>query len=110
LGLFGLVSFVAERRTKEIGIRKVIGATVTNVVALLAKELMVLVGVANLIAWPVAYLGMKWWLGNFAYRTDIGFGTFILASLVAVMIAACTISFQSIKGALANPVESLRHE
>lgn len=110
LGLFGLASFITEHRTKEIGIRKVLGASVANVVLLLSKQFTKWVLFASLISWPIAYLVMKKWLDNFAYRTDIHVGVFALAALAALVIALITVSFQTIKAALANPVESLRYE
>ena len=109
-GLFGLISFTAEQRTKEIGIRKVLGASVGSVVRLLSKEFVVLVVLANIIAWPVAYYVMTKWLKNFAYRTEIGFVTFLFSGFLALIIAILTVCFQSIKAALANPVDSLRYE
>ncbi len=109
-GLFGLTSFTAEQRTKEIGIRKVLGASVGSVVRLLSKEFIVLVALANIIAWPMAYFVMGRWLKNFAYHTEIGLGTFLFSGLIALVIAILTVSFQSIKTALANPVDSLRYE
>jgi putative ABC transport system permease protein len=109
-GLFGLISFTAEQRTKEIGIRKVLGASVGNVIRLLTKEFVVLVIWANLIAWPAAYIVMTKWLENFAYRTDIGLTTFLFSGIAALTIAVLTVGVQSIKAALANPVNSLRYE
>jgi len=110
LGLFGLSLFTAEQRTKEIGIRKTLGATVSGIVGLMSKDFLVLVGVANFIAWPVSYLIMNRWLQNFAYRVDIGLWIFALAAALALVIALLTISFQTIKAATANPVDSLRYE
>lgn len=112
LGLFGLASYTAEQRTKEIGIRKVLGATIGGVVFLLSKEFTKLVLVATLVAWPIAYYAMGKWLGAFAYRIDINlqFGTFILAAVVAFVIALATVSFQAIKAALTNPVNALHYE
>jgi len=110
LGLFGLASFTAEQRTKEIGIRKVLGASVPGVVFLLSKEFSKWVLIANLVAWPVAYFLMKSWLHNFAYRTNLAMNIFILSGLLAFGIALLTVSFQSIKAALANPIKSLRYE
>jgi putative ABC transport system permease protein len=109
-GLFGLIAFTAEQRTKEIGIRKVLGASMGSVVRLLSKEFVVLVVLANIIAWPVAYFVMTSWLKNFAYRTEIGLVTFVFSGFAALIIAFLTVCFQSIKAALANPVESLRYE
>ncbi len=110
LGLFGLASFMAEQRTKEIGIRKVLGATVSNVTMLLSKDFVKLVLAANLIAWPVAYFAMNKWLQVFAYRIDLGWWIFVLAGSVALLIALLTVSTQAIKAALANPVKALRYE
>ncbi len=110
LGLFGLASFSVEKRTKEIGIRKVLGATVPGLVRLISKEFLTLVLLANIIAWPVAYYAMKVWLQNFAYRTSIEFWTFLVAAGLAFFIALLTVSYQAIKTALANPVKSIRYE
>lgn len=110
LGLFGLSAFAAEQRTKEIGIRKVLGASAGQVTMLLSKEFIRLVIVAILIASPVAWWTMNKWLQNFAYHTTPGWWIFIAAGILAVLIAILTISFQSIKAALANPVKSLRSE
>jgi putative ABC transport system permease protein len=110
LGLFGLAAFAAERRTKEIGIRKVLGASVAGIAALLSKEFVRFVAVANLIAWPAAYYAMSRWLQNFAYRVNIGWWVFALAGGLALLIALLTVSTQAIKAALANPVEALRYE
>ncbi len=110
LGLFGLASFTAEQRTKEIGVRKVLGASVPGVVFLLSKEFSKWVLIANLTAWPVAYILMKSWLNNFAYRMNMGMDIFILSGLLAFGISLVTVSFQSIKVALANPAEALRYE
>ncbi|MBU1318279.1 MAG: ABC transporter permease [candidate division Zixibacteria bacterium] len=110
LGLFGLASFAAEQRTKEIGIRKVLGATASGIVAMISKEFLILVTIANIIAWPVAYHFMNHWLQNFAYRTNIGIETFLLAGSVALTIALITVSSQAFKAARTNPVDSLKHE
>ncbi len=110
LGLFGIASFIAEQRTKEIGIRKVMGATIPGILINLNKESVKWVLIANIIAWPVAYFAMHKWLQNFAYRIDIEVWIFIIAALLALLIALTTVSFQSIKAALANPVNSLRYE
>jgi putative ABC transport system permease protein len=110
LGLFGLALFMAEQRTKEIGVRKVLGASVGNIFALLSKEFTILVLMANLFAWPIAYFLMFKWLENFANRVSIGFWVFIIAATVAIFIALVTISFHAMKAALANPIESLRYE
>lgn len=110
LGLFGLASFVTEQRTKEIGIRKALGASVSELVMMLSKEFTKWIILANLIAWPVAYFVMKSWLQNFAYRINLNIWVFITAGLAALVIALLTISFHAIKAALANPIESLRYE
>ncbi len=110
LGLFGLASFMAERKTKEIGIRKVLDASISGIFYLLSKEFCKWVLLANIIAWPVAYFSMSKWLQNFAYRTNIEIWTFIFAMIVAFAVALVTVSYQSIKAALTNPVESLRYE
>jgi len=110
VGLFGLASFSTERRTKEIGIRKVLGASEVEVVALLSKEFVLLVLVANAVAWPVAWYIMHNWLENFAYRVDISWVVFVLSGALAFLIALLTVSFQAIKAALTNPVKALRYE
>jgi len=110
LGLFGVASFVAEQRTKEIGVRKVLGATVYNVWKLLSREFIVLVLVSLLIAIPVAYYFMHKWLLNYEYRAPLSWWIFAVAGCSAIMITICTVSFQAIKAALANPVKSLRTE
>jgi putative ABC transport system permease protein len=110
LGLVGLVAFATAQRTKEIGVRKVLGASVSNILLLLSKDFMKLVLLANLVAWPLAWWGMREWLQNYAYRIDLNLGLFVLPSLLVLFIALLTVSFQSIKAALANPVKSLRSE
>jgi putative ABC transport system permease protein len=110
MGLFGLVSNMAAQRTKEIGIRKVLGATVSHVLALLSKDFLKLVLLANIFAWPVAWYAMKSWLQDFAYRIDIGWWIFALSGGLALAIALLTVSYQAIRAALANPVEALRYE
>jgi len=110
LGLFGLASFTAEQRTKEIGIRKVMGATTPGIVIMLAKELIKLVLISNAIAWPVAYLIMKNWLYTFPYREHISFITFVVSGLIVLIIGIVTISYQSIRAGLANPINSLKYE
>ena len=110
LGLFGLASFTAAQRTKEMGIRKVLGATAAGIVGLLSQEFVRLVLLANVIAWPVAYYGMHKWLQGFAYRTAIGWEVFATAGGVALAVAMITVSTQALKAALANPVEALRYE
>ncbi len=101
---------MAEQRIKEIGIRKTLGATVSNIVGLMSKDFLLLVAVANLISWPAAYFIMNKWLQNFAYRIDMSLWIFALAAGLALFIAFLTISFQTIKAATANPVNSLRYE
>ena len=110
LGLFGLATFSAEQRIKEIGVRKVLGASEMNVVTLLSKDFLKLVVIAAVIASPVAWFVMQKWLQGFAYRTSIGWQVFAITILSAVLIALITISFQAIKAAIANPVKSLRTE
>ncbi len=110
LGLFGLASFMAEQRTKEIGIRKVLGASSSKIITLLTKEFTRWVLVANVIAWPVAYLVMKKLLQVYAYRTAIGIEIFVLSGLIALMVALLTVSYQALKAARSNPADSLRYE
>ncbi|MGA0560355.1 ABC transporter permease [Larkinella sp. VNQ87] len=110
LGLFGLATFTAEQRTKEIGVRKVLGASVTSVVGLLSKDFLKLVGIAILVASPIAWYLMNRWLRDFAYKIELEWWVFALAGLLSVGIALLTVSFQSIKAALVNPVKSLRSE
>jgi putative ABC transport system permease protein len=110
LGLFGLAAFAAEQRTKEIGIRKVLGASMSGLVGLLSKDFMKLVLIANIIAWPVAWYAMNKWLEEFAYRINIAWWIFALAGTLALLIALLTVSYQAIRAAVANPVKSLRHE
>ncbi len=110
LGLFGLASFGAEQRTKEIGIRKILGASVPGIVALICREFLVLIGLANLIAWPVAYFAAKDWLNNFAYRTQIPAVFFIGALIISLVIGLMTVIYKAIRAASANPVDSLRYE
>lgn len=110
LGLFGLATFSAEQRIKEIGVRKVLGASVTGIVALLSKDFLKLVGIAVIIASPLAWWVMNKWLQDFAYRTNISWTVFAITIFVAMFIALLTISFQAIRAAVANPVKSLRTE
>lgn len=110
LGLFGLASYSAERRIKEIGVRKVMGASVAGIVALLSRDFLKLVLFAILIATPIAWWAVRSWLNDFAYRIDIEWWMFLLAGVLAVLVALFTISFQSIRAALMNPVKSLRAE
>jgi putative ABC transport system permease protein len=110
LGLFGLVTYAAEQRTKEIGIRKVLGANVPSIVSMIVKDFLKLVIIASIIAFPLAWWGMNKWLQNFAYRVDIGWWIFLIAALFAVAVTLATISYQAIKAAVANPTKSLRSE
>jgi len=110
LGLFGLASFTAEQRTKEIGIRKILGAKVSGLVVLMVKEFAKWVLIANLIAWPVAFFVTRSWLRRFAYRTELGLEIFIFSAAIALFIATFAVSYQAIRAATANPVESLRYE
>ena len=110
LGLFGLAAFTAEQRTKEIGIRKTLGASVPGIIIMLSKEFTRWVLAANIIAWPTIYLIMNHWLQNFAYRVDIKIWMFILSAILAIVIAFLTLSYQVFKAALANPVEALKYE
>jgi ABC-type antimicrobial peptide transport system permease subunit len=110
LGLFGLASYTAEQRTKEIGIRKVLGASVSNIWALLSKDFVGLVVLACLIAAPIAWYFLSGWLENYEYRTTISLSVFALAGVAALLITLLTVSYQAIKAALANPVKSLRDE
>jgi putative ABC transport system permease protein len=110
LGLFGLAAYTAERRTKEIGVRKVLGASVQGLVLLLSKDFVKLVLLAAVIAFPIAWWGMSKWLEDFAYRITIGWWVFIVAGILALLIALFTVSFQAIKAAIKNPVKNLRTE
>ena len=110
LGLFGLVSFAAEQRTKEIGIRKVLGASAQGIMALMCREFLILIALANLIAWPVAYFAVKDWLNNFAYRTQIPAVFFIGALITSLALGLMTVIYKAIRAASANPVDALKHE
>ena len=110
LGLYGLAAFVAERKTKEIGVRKVLGASVGQLLVLLSRDFTKLVIVANLLAWPLAWLGMERWLQGFAYRTAFGWTVFVSTAIVALIIALATVSLQTIRAARANPVDALKYE
>jgi len=110
LGLFGLAAFTAEQRTKEIGVRKVLGASLTDIVVLLSKGFATLVVVAFVVAVPLGYLAMDRWLQNYAYRIDLSWPIFLIAGLSALLVALLTVSYQALKAALTNPVESLRYE
>lgn len=110
LGLFGLATFTAEQKTKEIGIRKVLGASTFDIMSMLTKEFLILVAIANIIAWPAAYFIMNHWLERFVYRTDIGPWVFVLAGTSVLMIAVLTVVYRSIKAASSDPVKNLKYE
>jgi putative ABC transport system permease protein len=110
LGLFGLATFMAQQRVKEIGVRKVLGATVFNIVQMLSSDFIKLVVISAVISFPVAWWAMHRWLQDFAYRTTLNWWVFALAGIIGLIIALATMSFQAIRAALANPVKSLRTE
>lgn len=110
LGLFGLAAYITEKRTKEIGIRKVMGANVKQIIGMLSKEFLKWVLLANIAAWPLGYYFMDNWLNNFAYRIDIGFIPFIFSAILALFIALSTVTYQTYKAAIANPIESIHCE
>ncbi|MFH2036942.1 MAG: ABC transporter permease, partial [Candidatus Zixiibacteriota bacterium] len=110
LGLFGLSVHSAEQRTKEVGVRKVLGASVSGIIAMLSKEFIILVAIANIIAWPIAYYIMNKWLEGFAYRINLGVSIFICAGLFALLIAILTVGFQATKAAMSNPVTAIKHQ
>jgi len=110
LGLYGLASFMAVQRIKEVGIRKVLGASVSGVVYLFSKEFIILITIAFIIASPVAWYFMNQWLQDYVYRINISWWIFIVGGISSIIIALMTVSFQAIKAALANPVKSLRSE
>jgi putative ABC transport system permease protein len=110
LGLYGLTSSSIEQRIKEIGIRKVLGASISQILSLLSKETTVCILIANVISFPLALYGMNKWLEDFAYRIEITWWMFALSGGIALVIALATVSFQAIKAARANPVESLKYE
>ena len=110
LGLFGLASYLAEKKTKEIGIRKVLGADVPKIVFMLSKEYLRVILISNVIAWPLAYFAMTEWLKGFVFRIDIGWQYFLIAGLATLLVALVTVSYQSIKAALSNPIRALRYE
>jgi len=110
LGLFGLASFTAEQKTKEIGIRKVLGASEVNLTYIMCKEFVILIVISNLLAWPLAFWGAGSWLEEFAYRIDLNLTFFLLAGILSIVVALLTVSYQAIKAALANPINSLRYE
>ena len=110
MGLFGLATFTAQQRIKEIGIRKVLGASAASIVSMLSKDFLILIIISLVIASPIAYYLMHKWLQDFAYRIDINLWVFLISGLAAILIAFATVSFQAIKAALTNPVKSLRSE
>jgi ABC-type antimicrobial peptide transport system permease subunit len=110
IGLFGLATLSAERRTKEIGVRKVMGASVTSIARLLTSDFLKLVCISFVFAFPLAYYAIDKWLQNYPYRVDVSAVTFLEAALMAVVVAFLTVSFQSVRAALMNPVKSLRSE
>jgi putative ABC transport system permease protein len=110
LGLFGLINYAAQQRIKEIGIRKVLGAGVSQIVAMLSKEYLGLVSIAMVIGFPVAWLAMHRWLESFAYRTQIHWWIFMVAGLTTLVIALITVGLQAVKAAVANPATSLKTE
>jgi ABC-type antimicrobial peptide transport system permease subunit len=110
LGLFGLASFTAEQRTKEIGIRKVLGATLPKITFLMCKEFFILVLLANVVAIPASYFLMRNWLQSYAYRASLSVPVFLAAMAAAILIALISVSYQAVRAALANPADSLRYE
>ena len=110
LGLLGLVSYNATRRTNEIGIRKILGASVSSIILTLSKDFTKWIVIANLFAWPIGYFIMNKWLQNFAYKINMTIWPFLLAGLSALVIALSTVSWQAIRAATSNPVESLRYD
>jgi len=110
LGLYGLVSFMLVQRTKEIGIRKALGASISSLIVLVSKQFLKLVILSCLFAWPIAYYLMKTWLNNYAYKIDLSIWVFIFSGLILLIITFLTILFQSLKAARTNPVESLKYE
>ena len=109
-GLFGLAAYAVEQRTKEIGIRKVLGASVGSLLLRLSGDFLKLVVAAFVLATPLAYFGMQAWLSSFAFRTDVGAGIFVQVGVLAVVIALSTIGYQTLRAALADPVKALRYE
>lgn len=110
LGLFGLVSYMTATRRKEVSVRKVLGATLSNILLLLSKEFFLLIGVSFLVAAPLAWLGMSRWLSDFAYRIELGPGLFAVAFLATLFIAALTVGYKSLRTAAVNPAEILKSE
>jgi putative ABC transport system permease protein len=110
MGLFGLTAYATQQRTKEIGVRKVLGASVKGIVTMISKDFLRLVLIAAFIAFPLAWWVMNKWLNDFAYRVHIGWWVFVFSGIIALLIALLTVSFEAIKAAVANPVKSLRTE
>jgi putative ABC transport system permease protein len=110
LGIFGLSAFSAEQRTKEIGIRKILGSSVSGIMFLLSKEFSRWILLANILAWPIAFYAMHKWLENFAYRTGMTVALFLLAGLLSLIIAAIPVGYQALKAATSNPIDALRYE
>jgi putative ABC transport system permease protein len=110
LGLFGLATFNTMQRIKEIGIRKVLGASIPNILTLLSKEIIILILAANVVAWPLAWYFMNKWLDTFAYHIDMNIMVYILAAVAAILLALITVSAQTIKAAMSNPAKTLRYE
>ena len=110
LGLFGLAAFMAEQRTKEIGIRKVLGASISNIILLISRELLFLLMIANAIGWPIAYYSMSKLMGNYAYRTNLALWVFVAAGIAALVISILTVSAQAVRAARSNPVDALKYE
>jgi putative ABC transport system permease protein len=110
LGLLGMSAFAAEQRTKEIGIRKVLGASIPSIIVMLSKELIIITVIANIIAWPLSYFMMNRWLQDFPFRTDVGVLTFVLSAALIFFVGLATTSFQSVKASMANPVDALHFE
>jgi putative ABC transport system permease protein len=110
LGLFGLVSYITEQRTKEIGVRKVLGASVFDIIAKLSKEFVILISIVNVIAWIPAYYFLRNWLDTFAYSTDLSIWVFAVSALLSLLIAVITVMTKAIGTANSNPVEALKYE
>ena len=110
LGLLGLAVFITEQKTKEIGIRKVLGASISRIIVLLSKDFLKWIVIANTVAWPAAYFAMTKWLQNFAYRVEIAPLFFVLSALITLLVASLTVSFRVVKITRSNPVDSLRYE
>jgi putative ABC transport system permease protein len=110
LGLLGLTSFTAEQRSKEIGIRKAMGASSAGIIKLLSRETLILIFISFFIAGLISYITINWWLNNFAYKTEIGVLSFIAGGIISVLIAILSVGYQSLKAASRNPVDSLKYE